>query len=81
MVCDNHFICCATKPCRQIKTGYGDSTPVYGNDTVPIAGMEQGNELRPSLWALISKIIINMCKKKGHSITITINYKDRAISG
>lgn len=46
--------------CLQIKTGYGVSDPVYGVVIVPITDIGQGNGLGPSLWALISTVIINM---------------------
>jgi len=57
-----------------IKTGYGISQPVYGNEDEdkPIAGIGQGNGLGPLLWCLTSTIIIKKCKRKGHGTTITI---------
>ena len=57
---------------HRIKTGYGVSWSVYGNDdkNEPIAGIGQSNVLGPSLWCLISTIIIKKCKK-GHGTTIT----------
>ena len=55
---------------HSIKTGYGVSAPVYSNEDSAIAGIGQGNGLGPALWALISTIIIKMCKAKGHGMTI-----------
>ena len=49
-----------------IKTGYGISGPVYGDKPVPLAGCGQGNGLGPTLWALISTVILIMCKRAGH---------------
>ena len=50
----------------RIKTGYGVSRPVYGNEDVKnhIARIGQDNGLEPSLWYLISTIIIKCCKRK-----------------
>ena len=52
--------------CYSIKTGYGVLKPVYGNEDAnnPIAGFRQGNGKGPSLWCLISTIIINCFQKK-----------------
>ena len=58
------------KAMHRIKTGYGVSDPVYGNEKRPLAGIGQGNGLGPALWCLISSIIFNMCKAEGHGITI-----------
>ena len=49
-----------------IKTGYGISEPVYGDKTIPLAGCGQGNGLGPTLWALISTVILTMCRRAGH---------------
>ena len=56
-----------------IKTGYGVSKPVYGNEdkNKHIAEIAQGNGMGPSLWCLISTTIIKTCKRKGHGTTIT----------
>jgi len=55
-----------------IKTGYGILEPVYGNEDEKkqYTGIGQGNKLGPSLWCLMSTIIIKTCKRKGHSTTI-----------
>ena len=50
---------------HSIKTGYGLSKFVYGNEDEPIAGIGQGNGIGPALWCLISTIRIKMCKMKG----------------
>ena len=57
---------------HSIKTGYGVSEPVYGNEDEykAITGIGQGNGLGPSLWCLISTILIKMCKMKRHATTI-----------
>lgn len=54
----------------RIKTWYGVSIFIYGNKTVPIAGIGQGNGLGPSLWALITSIVIKVCKVQSHGLTI-----------
>ena len=51
-----------------IKTGYGTLEPVYGDETVPLAGSGQGNGLGPTLWALISTVILIRCKRDGHGM-------------
>ena len=56
---------------HKTKTGYGVSAPVYGNEVSAISGVGQGNGLGPALWALISSIIIKMCKTMGHGIKVT----------
>mmetsp|Transcript_8266 Transcript_8266/g.8103 ORF Transcript_8266/g.8103 Transcript_8266/m.8103 type:complete len:260 (+) Transcript_8266:184-963(+) len=58
---------------HRIKTGYGLSKPVYGNEEPeePIAGIGQGNGTGPSVWCLISTIVIKDCKKYGHATSIT----------
>ena len=55
-----------------IKTGFGLSKPVYGNEDPqnPISGIGQGNGMGPSLWCLISSIIFKDCKRRGHCTTI-----------
>ena len=55
---------------HSIKTGYGVSEPVYGNEEEAIDGIGQGNGLGLPLWCLISTILIKMCKMKGHATTI-----------
>ena len=66
------LFCVLQQACHCMKTGYGVSQPVYGNKEVvePIAGIGQGNGLGPSLWCLISTIIIKTCKK-GHRTPIS----------
>ena len=50
---------------HSIKPGYSVLKLVYGNEDAnnPIAGIEQGNGIGPSLWVLISNIITNRCKR------------------
>ena len=68
---------------NKIKTGYGVSAPVYGNEESSIFGIGQGNGLGPALWALISSIIIKMCKTKGHGMKVTtpISKQEASILG
>ena len=65
-----------------IKTGYGVSQPVYRNEhkNKTIAGIGQGNVLGPSLWCLISTIIIKNCKRKSHGTTITSPISKKIVS-
>ena len=68
--------------CHHIKTGYGVSQPACRNEGFnnPIAGIGKGNGLGPSLWCLISTIIIKCCKRKGHWTTITTPISKRIVS-
>jgi hypothetical protein len=54
---------------HKIKTGYGTSDWVYGDEDIPISGCGQGNRLGPALWALISTKVIKMCEWAGHGTT------------
>ena len=53
---------------HHIKTGFGRSHAIYGNESVPISGVGQGNGLGPTLWALISTILFCMMAKAGHGV-------------
>ena len=48
---------------HRIKTGYGLSEPIYGNEDKkePKADIGQGNGMSPSLWCLMSTVIIKNC--------------------
>ena len=67
---------------HSIKTGYGVSRPVYGNKDTnnPIARIGQVNGIGPSLWYLISIIIIKCCKRKGHGTTTITPISNRTVS-
>ena len=43
---------------HHIKTGFGRSEAVYGNEDASLSGIGQGNGLGPTLWAIISTTII-----------------------
>ena len=58
------------KAMHSIKTGYGVSDHVYDNEIKLLAGCGQGNGLGPTLWALISSVVIDICKEAGHGIEI-----------
>ena len=51
--------------------GYGVSEPVFGDKIISVVGCGQGNSVVLTLWALISSVVIQMCKKVGHGIEIT----------
>ena len=59
------------KAAHHIKTGYGRSDAVYGNEVVPISGIGQGNGLGPTLWALISSKLLLMMWNAGHGVCVT----------
>ena len=81
MIAPNMFFV-IQQACHRIKTGYGVSRPVYGNEDAnnPIAGIGKGNGLGPSLWCLISTIIIKCYKRKGHNFTIITPISNRTVS-
>ena len=58
---------------HRIKTGFGLSKPVYVNEDPeePIARIGQGNGMGPSLWCIMSSVVIKTCKRKDHGTTIT----------
>ena len=64
------------------KTDYGVTQPVYGNKDVAehIAGIGQGIRLDPSLWCLISILIIDTCKRKSHRTTSTTPISKKEVS-
>jgi len=68
------------KSLHHIKTGYGILEPVYGDKTVPLAGCGQVNKLGPTLWALISKVILTMCKRAGHEMKLVTSITRLPIS-
>ena len=64
---------------HKIKTGYGVSAPVYGEEKTAISGIGQGNGLNPALWALIISIIFKMCKARGHGMNMTTAFSKQEI--
>ena len=57
---------------HHIKTGYGRSDKAYGNNDKPEPhqGIGQGNGLGPTLWALLSFILIKNMKRHGHGVKL-----------
>ena len=57
---------------HHIKTGYGRSGKAYGNndEEEPHQGIGQGNGLGPTLWALLSSILIKNMKRHGHGVNL-----------
>jgi hypothetical protein len=57
---------------HHIKTGYGKSDKAYGNhdEPEPHQGIGQGNRLRPTLWALLSSILIINMKRHNHGVKL-----------
>jgi hypothetical protein len=53
---------------HHIKTGYSRSDKAYGNNNEPEPhqGIGQGNGLGPTLWALLSSILIKNMKRHNH---------------
>ena len=81
MIVRNMFLV-LQQACHRNKTYSGVSRPVYGNEDAnnPIAGIGQDNGLGPSLWCLISTIIIKCCKRKGHGTIIITPISKRTVS-
>ena len=63
---------------HSMKRGYGVLKPVFENEDPnnPIGGIGQGNGIGPSLWYLISTIILSCCRRKGHYHYSTLKYID-----
>ena len=55
---------------HHIKTGFGRSEAVYGDEPIPISGIGQGNGLGPTLWALISTKLLRMMEKAGYGVNL-----------
>ena len=51
-----------------IKTGFGISDPIYGDEDVPIQGSEQGNGIAATAWALISTEMFQDMDKASHGL-------------
>ena len=68
------------KAVHHIKTGFGRSGPVYGNEVIPISGIGQGNGMGPTLWALISFKLLLMMHTAGHGVRVTSALTNTIIS-
>ena len=68
------------KSVHHIKTGFGRSGPVYGNELIPLSGIGQGNGLGPTLWALISSKLFLMMERAGHGVRLTSALTNAVIS-
>ena len=53
---------------HRIKTGFGISEPVYGDEKVPIQGSGQGNGIASTAWALISSKTFQVTDRAGHGL-------------
>ena len=66
---------------HHIKTGFGRTEqPVYGNETVPLSGIGQGNGIGPTLWALISSKLFAMMSAAGHGVHLKTSLTGSPIS-
>jgi len=52
------------------KTGFGRSETVYGDEPIPISGIGQGNDLGPTLWALMSTKLLRRMEKACHGVNL-----------
>jgi hypothetical protein len=59
-------------PVHHIQTGYRISKSMYQSalGDAPLQGAGQGNGAGPSLWALISTVIISAMKRVGHEVQL-----------
>jgi len=64
---------------HHIKTSFGRSEATYGDEDVPVSGIGQGNSLGPTLWALISTVLIRMMERHGHGVDLLSSISLRAI--
>ena len=53
---------------HRVKTGFGISDPVYGDEEIPIQGSGQGNGITPTTWALISSTLFQIMDRAGHGL-------------
>ena len=51
----------------------------YGDEDFPVSGIGQGNGLGPTLWVLISTVLIRMMERKGHGVDLLNSISLRAI--
>jgi hypothetical protein len=59
------------KAWHHIATAYGESTSRYGGDRdTPLQGAGQGNGGGPTIWAVISAVLIAVMRRYGHGISI-----------
>eukprot|EP00957_Ditylum_brightwellii_P049520 3755996-Ditylum_brightwellii.AAC.1 len=55
-----------------VQTAFADSIESYGGDiwaqpcSPPPQGLSQGNGAAPTIWALVSTLILNTLRKKGY---------------
>jgi hypothetical protein len=62
---------------HHIQTGYGISKSALGD--APLQGAGQGNGTGPSLWALISTVIISAMKRAGHGVQLLSSISNLAL--
>ena len=55
---------------HQIKTGFGVSEVMYGNDPTLHLGLGQGSGHAPTTWGLISTRMMQVMQQRNHGVTI-----------
>jgi hypothetical protein len=60
-----------------IRTSFGDSDSTYQQEDVPFHGILQGNGAGPTIWAMISSILLDKLRHKG--LGVQIQTKDNQI--
>ena len=65
---------------HKIKTGFGISENVYGDETVPLQGTGEGNVHVPTIWALIGTKMFQVMKKAGHGLKAIIAISRKSFS-
>ena len=53
---------------HRVKTGFGISEPVYGDEETPIQSSGQGNGIAFTTWALISSKMFQVMNRAGHGL-------------
>ena len=52
---------------HSIKTGFGESSPMYGPEFPPLQGWGQGNGQAPTGFALLTSVLFAIMEDKGHA--------------
>ena len=68
------------KASHKIKTGFGISEDVYGDEPVPLQGTGQGNGHAPTTWALISSKMFQVMKTAGHGLKAVTAISRKSVS-
>ena len=65
---------------HRIKTGFGVSEVMYGDDSTPHMGLGQGNRHAPTTWGLISSKMMQVMRMRRHGVTLTLTLSKELLS-